>query len=124
MEVAGDWPGATKENTVCLLHKCLEGLRQAGNIWQTTHSGWLNGLKLALHFCTIFQSIVEPTLFVGHCSKGIIAILVWVDDIWVAFSKGTDDYTITVGLLASTSISETGMSAHEQHAMPLVGSSA
>ena len=25
MEVAGDWPGATKGNTVCLLHKCLEG---------------------------------------------------------------------------------------------------
>ena len=25
-EVAGDWAGATKANTVCLLHKCLEGL--------------------------------------------------------------------------------------------------
>lgn len=46
MEVAGDFPGATKENTVCLLHKCLKGLKQAGNVWQTTHSAFLLDVKL------------------------------------------------------------------------------
>ena len=33
------------------------------------------------------QRKVDPTLFIGHCSAGIIAILVWVDDILVAHSK-------------------------------------
>ena len=42
MEMKGDWKGATIANTVCLLHKCLEGLKQAGNVWQVTHSQWLN----------------------------------------------------------------------------------
>ena len=82
----GDFPGATKENTVCLLHKCLEGLKQAGNVWQTTHSGFLNGLTLVKHVCKLVQSIIEPTLFIGHCSKGLIAILVWVDDLLIGYS--------------------------------------
>lgn len=86
METAGDWKGATKENTVCLLHKCLEGLKQAGNVWQTVHSRFLNMLKLPRSLCTLIQSIIDPTLFIGHCSKGIIAILVWVDDLMIGFS--------------------------------------
>ena len=85
-EVAGDWKGATKENTVCLLHKCLEGLKQAGNVWQTTHSSFLDALALLNGLCVLVQSIVEPTLFIGHCSKGIIAILVWVDDLLIGFT--------------------------------------
>jgi hypothetical protein len=87
MEVAGDWPGATKANTVCKLKKCLEGLKQAGNIWQTTHSAWLDGRKIVVFTCTIVQSQIDPCLFIGHCSVGIIAILVWVDDILVGFSN-------------------------------------
>ena len=86
METAGDWKGATKENTVCLLHKCLEGLKQAGNVWQTTHSGFLDGLRLLRSLCTLVQSTIDPTLFIGHCSKGIIALLVWVDDLMIGFS--------------------------------------
>ena len=85
-EVAGDFPGATKENTVCLLMKCLEGLKQAGNVWQTTHSAFLSGLVL-LGCCMLTQSEIEPCLFIGHCSKGFIAILVWVDDLLIAFSS-------------------------------------
>ena len=87
MEVAGDFPGATKANTVCKLKKCLEGLKQAGNIWQTTHSAWLDGRKIVAFTCTIVQSQIDPCLFIGHCSAGIIAILVWVDDILVGFSN-------------------------------------
>tara|TARA_B110000037_G_C17124042_1_gene507194 strand:+ start:176 stop:5869 length:5694 start_codon:yes stop_codon:yes gene_type:complete len=86
MEIAGSWPGATVKNTVCLLHKCLEGLKQAGNIWQTVHSAWLDGLALVRHRCKLVQSNVEPTLFIGHCALGLIAILVWVDDILIGFS--------------------------------------
>ena len=86
VEVAGAFPGATVENTVCLLYKCLEGLKQAGNVWQTTHSAFLRGLILVVCCCTLVQSEIEPCLFVGHCSKGFIAILVWVDDLLIGFS--------------------------------------
>ena len=86
MEVAGDWPGATKRNTVCFLHKCLEGLKQAGNIWQTTHSGFLNGLDLPKSHGKLKQSTVEPCIFIAHCALGILAILVWVDDLWISYS--------------------------------------
>ena len=86
MEVAGDWEGATKQNTVCLLKKCLEGLKQAGNVWQANHSSFLDNLWLAKCLCKIIQSTIEPTLFIGHCAKGLIAILVWVDDILVGYS--------------------------------------
>jgi hypothetical protein len=84
------WPN--KSDVVCLLHKCLEGLKQAGNVWQVNHSAFLDKLYLPKHHATFKQSEVEPTLFIAHCMSGIIAILVWVDDIWVAFSiKGLYD---------------------------------
>ncbi|NCF77925.1 MAG: DDE-type integrase/transposase/recombinase, partial [Proteobacteria bacterium] len=86
MEVAGDWPGATKENTVCLLHKCLEGLKQAGHIWQTTHTAAILAFRLTSAGYRFKQSTIEPCLFTLHCSAGIIAILVWIDDILVAFT--------------------------------------
>ena len=38
------------------------------------------------HVCKLVQSIIEPTLFIGHCSKGLIAILVWVDDLLIGYS--------------------------------------
>ena len=87
METAGDWRGATKENTVCLLKKCLEGLKQSGNVWQRNHNEFLDGLNLTKHHCVIRQSPVEPCLFIGHCALGIIALLVWVDDIFIGFTK-------------------------------------
>ena len=84
------WPN--KSDVVCLLHKCLEGLKQAGNVWQVNHSAFLDKLHLPKHHATFKQSEVDPTLFIAHCMAGIIAILVWVDDIWVAFSiKGLYD---------------------------------
>jgi hypothetical protein len=87
MEVAGDFPGATKENTVCLLHKCLEGLKQAGNVWQTTHTAFLLSVKLLAAKYQFTQSTIEPCIFVMHCSVGLLFVLVWVDDIAVAFSS-------------------------------------
>ena len=69
-----------------LIPKCLEGLKQAGNVWQTTHSKFLNKLVLAKHACTLVQNVTEPTMFIGHCAKGIIAILVWVDDLLIGYS--------------------------------------
>ena len=41
--------GTPAKDTVCLLHKCLEGLKQAGNIWQTRHTEFLLTLIQAVH---------------------------------------------------------------------------
>jgi len=86
-EIAGNWPGATKENTVCLLHKCLEGLKQAGNIWQVTHTAAILLFELTKHRYKFKQSETEPTMFILHCSIGIILILVWTDDILIGYSN-------------------------------------
>ena len=85
MEVAGDWPGATKENTVCLLHKCLEGLKQAGHVWQINHTATLLAIRLLTAGYRFTQTTTDPCLFILHCSIGIIAVLVWVDDILIGF---------------------------------------
>ena len=99
METAGDFPGATKENTVCKLSKCLEGLKQSGAVWQVNHTAALLDFKLTKDKHKFTQSTIEPTLFVLHCSSGIIAILVWVDDILVGF-KGDKLYDEFVQLYA------------------------
>ena len=85
METVGDFPGATVENTVCLLHKCLEGLKQAGNVWQTTHTAFLVQVTL-FRVYKFVQSTIDPCVFVCHCSKGLVIILVWIDDILVGYS--------------------------------------
>ncbi|NCG05684.1 MAG: hypothetical protein GWP37_01800, partial [Gammaproteobacteria bacterium] len=89
METKTDASGRTWPDTkdvVCLLHKCLEGLKQSGNVWQQGHSAFCDGLVLPKHNATLRQSQIEPTLFIAHCGAGILAILVWVDDLWIAFS--------------------------------------
>ena len=76
--------GTSKENTVCLLYKCLEGLKQAGNVWQTTHTQAM--LAFELHSTRFKQSVTEPTLFTLHCSRGILFVLVWIDDLLIGCS--------------------------------------
>ena len=97
METAGDFPGATKQNTVCLLHKCLEGLKQAGNVWQTAHTKAILEFEITKHKYRFIQSVVEPTLFILHCSLGMIAMLVWVDDILIGY-KGQELYDAFLAL--------------------------
>lgn len=79
--------GTSKENTVCLLHKCLEGLKQAGNVWQTTHTKAM--LMFTLYDTKFKQSPTEPTLFTLHCSKGVIILLVWIDEILIGCSSSS-----------------------------------
>lgn len=77
--------GEDPKDTVCLLHKCLEGLKQAGHIWQTTHSKAI--LSFIIRSSRFTQSDVEPCLFVLHCSTGILILLVWIDDLLVGASS-------------------------------------
>ena len=37
------------------------------------------------------QSLIEPIFFYRHFSFGILLLLVWVDDIWAAFTYGCRD---------------------------------
>ena len=58
---------------VARLHKALEGLKQAGHLFQRLNTEAL--LKMGFR-----QLESEPTIFVMHCAMGLIATLVWIDD--------------------------------------------
>lgn len=85
MEAPGP-DGSPPEETVCLLHKCLEGLKQAGNVWQTEHNKALKEFVFS-GGGKFKQSEIDPCLFVMHASAGLIVIVVWVDDILVSYSS-------------------------------------
>ena len=65
---------------VCLLHKALEGLKQAGHLFQKLNSSTL--LKLGFK-----QMTNEPTVFIKHTAEGLIACLVWIDDFAIGYSS-------------------------------------
>ena len=65
---------------VALLHKALEGLKQAGNLFQGLNTATL--IKIGFK-----QFVAEPTIFVLHCSRGIVAIIVWIDDFGIGVSS-------------------------------------
>lgn len=85
MEAPGP-DGSPPEETVCLLHKCLEGLKQAGNVWQTEHTRALKEFTFS-GGGKFKQSEIDPCLFIMHASAGLIAMVVWVDDILVSYSS-------------------------------------
>ena len=74
-----DIPGYPRDKWVCLLHKALEGLKQAGFLWQAKHTKFL--LKFGFN-----QSTTDPCIFIWHVAKGIMLVLVHVDDLSIAFS--------------------------------------
>ena len=72
-------PDKPRSDYVCLLLKALEGLKQAGFLWQAKHTKFIKeyGFK---------QSDIDPCIFVLHQGSGIMIILVWVDDMSLAYS--------------------------------------
>ncbi|PRQ37299.1 putative RNA-directed DNA polymerase [Rosa chinensis] len=77
---------------VCLLKKSLYGLKQAPRAWNEKFSNFLPAL--GFHF-----SHSDPSLFIKNSEKGVVALLLYVDDIIVT---GSD----TEGIIAV--ISELG----------------
>ena len=79
-------PMAGKSKKVCLLKKCLEGTKQAGNEAQTNNVAHLTGP------CKLDQLVTEPTCFKRWFeidgTKVLLMLLVWIDDIFCAFSRG------------------------------------
>jgi len=65
---------------VALLHKALEGLKQAGHLFQKLNTNTL--LKLGFK-----QLVIEPTIFILHRSEGLIALLIWIDDFAIGTSS-------------------------------------
>ena len=65
---------------VGLLHKALEGLKQAGNLFQSLNTDAL--IKIGFT-----QLVTEPTLFILHLAAGLILILVWIDDFAIGVSS-------------------------------------
>ena len=72
-------PGKPRSEYVCLLLKALEGLKQAGFLWQAKHTKFIKEYGFR-------QSDIDPCIFVLHKSAGIMIILVWVDDVSIAYS--------------------------------------
>lgn len=58
----------------CCLKKALYGLKQAPRAWFDRLSSFL----ITIWF---FCSTADPSLFIWHCSKGVLLLLVYVDDI-------------------------------------------
>jgi len=66
-------------NTVCKLNRSLYGLKQAPRVWFEKFRSTLLGFKFN-------QSQYDPSLFLQRTPKGIVVLLVYVDDIVVTGS--------------------------------------
>ena len=66
-------------NNVCKLKRSLYGLKQAPRVWFEKFSTTLLGFSF-------IQSSYDPSLFLQRTSKGIVILLVYVDDIIVPVS--------------------------------------
>ena len=84
--VQGGFQADGRPKKVCLLKKGLEGLKQSGNNAQTQCTEHLTGP------CQLTQLVSEPTIFYRtfkiNDEKVFLALLVWIDDKWAAFSRG------------------------------------
>jgi hypothetical protein len=73
------------------LAKCiqsLEGLPPSGHLFQRMHITWFKNEETVKRDTFIFtQSTFDPCFLVCHMSSGIIGVLIWVDDLWLAFSS-------------------------------------
>ncbi|KAH9800558.1 hypothetical protein KPL71_000705 [Citrus sinensis] len=66
----------TKEGYVCKLSKALYGLKQAPR-------AWYDKLKGCLTSWNFFNSKADTSLFIRHDTRGIILVLIYVDDILI-----------------------------------------
>ncbi|GFZ03417.1 hypothetical protein Acr_16g0000410 [Actinidia rufa] len=64
----------TKPGHVCLLHKSLYGLKQAPRAWFDKFDNFLL-------LCGFKRSIADNSMFVCHTNKGMLVLLLYVDDI-------------------------------------------
>jgi Reverse transcriptase (RNA-dependent DNA polymerase) len=80
--------GYEKGNLVCKLNKALYGTKQAGRAWSRV-------LKAFLEKCGFKSSVYDPCCFTMERNGGIIFMVVWVDDISIAYHQNCkEEYKI------------------------------
>ena len=62
-----------QEASVCRLHKCLYGLKQASRVWNATFDIFLR--KFGLN-----PSNADPCLYIRHHGEEFVSVAIWVDD--------------------------------------------
>ena len=72
--------GYEQGDFVCKLNKALYGTKQAGR-------AWAKKLKAFLVKCEFKQSVFDPCVYTMQCNGGNIFMVVWVDDINIAYGK-------------------------------------
>ena len=76
-----------KNKLVCKLNMALEGLKQSGNTAQS------DNVKHLTQVCELNQCVHEPTIFTKNfpdkTEKVMLFLLIWIDDIWVAYTTGS-----------------------------------
>ena len=76
-----------KNKLVCKLNMALEGLKQSGNTAQS------DNVKHLTQICELNQCVHEPTIFIktfpDKTEKVMLLLLIWIDDIWVAYTRGS-----------------------------------
>ena len=76
-----------KNKLVCKLNMALEGLKQSGNTAQS------DNVKHLTQVCELNQCVHEPTIFTKNfpdkTEKVMLLLLIWIDDIWVAYTTGS-----------------------------------
>ena len=76
-----------KSKLVCKLNMALEGLKQSGNTAQS------DNVKHLTQVCELNQCVHEPTIFIktfpDKTEKVMLLLLIWIDDIWVAYTRGS-----------------------------------
>ncbi|CAL1408191.1 unnamed protein product [Linum trigynum] len=86
---------------VCLLHRSLYGLKQAPRAWFEKFQSKL--VELGFN-----QSLNDPSLFTQTSSRGIVVLLLYVDDMIITGSDSVGIRRLKEGLQAAFSIKDLG----------------
>ncbi|CAL1352482.1 unnamed protein product [Linum trigynum] len=101
MEIPPGYPHGNRANQVCLLHRSLYGLKQAPRAWFEKFQSTI----LSLGFQ---QSLNDPSLFTRRSSRGLVVLLLYVDDMIVSGDDAEGISALTKGLHESFSLKELG----------------
>jgi transposase InsO family protein len=71
-----------QESSVCRLHKCLYGLKQASRVWNATFDTFLRKFGLR-------PSDADPCLYLRHHKEEFVSVAIWVDDGLVASNNSS-----------------------------------
>ncbi|CAL1410296.1 unnamed protein product [Linum trigynum] len=101
MEIPPGYPHGNRTDQVCLLHRSLYGLKQAPRAWFEKFQSTILGIGFQ-------QSHNDPSLFTRRSPRGIVVLLLYVDDMIVSGDDAEGISALTQGLHESFSLKELG----------------